>query len=983
MIGSDSATHSLELCVLGPLQVLGPSGELVVGSQKQRRLLAALLVQTGSVVSNDRLIDILWGETPPRSALNALQTYVARLRNTLGAVADDGCRIVSRAPGYVLEAEPDRIDAHRFELALGRAREKAKTNPDTVEPALQRALGWWRGPAYAEFADEDFARSEAVRLEELRLNAIELRSEALLALGRSEEAASALEVLVHKHPLREDAQALLMTALSRAGRGPEALDVYRQLRALLRDELGLDPSARLQELQRDILAGVAEVDPIADIRTRGTLPPAGPSLVGREEDRSAIHTMLGRHQVVTLTGPGGVGKTALGLQARADSEALYPDGAWFCELAPVRSAEAVPYAIAACLRVVLQPDEAPKRALTAALGHRRLLLVLDNCEHLLDAVAPIVEEIIRTCPGITVLATSRERLGVGGEFLWPVQPLGVPEAVQLLAARAESARPNFEVTSSNASMVEDVCKNLDGLPLALELAAARMGALTLEDVAERLGRRLDLLAHSGRAAESRHRTLRAVVDWSFELLTDSERRLFERLSVFAGGFTLAQIEKVCTDQEVASDDAAGLLADLVEKSMVVRPDGDASGRYRMLETLRGYAQERLGRRDEAEVFSRAQALCMVAFAEDAAEKLKGADEATWFIRIETEIDNLRVAHLWALARGDADVALRLSASLHRFGFWRMRYEVLGWAAFAAEVSGAQEHALLPVVLASAGVAAWTRGDLAQAGELARRALDASERGSTIQGLPSEALGDVAMFGGSHRDADALYAKSVQAYRQVGDAQSEVWGLASQAMSLAYGGAVDGASERAAETRRVARDSVNPTTQALALFAEGESLLDHDPDRAVALLQEAGTVAASSGNEFIAGVVAVSVASLLGRHGDSETALRSFGSIIDRWQRTGNWMQQWTTLRNLADLFVRLGDDEPAAILYGAAAGAQNVASVYGPEAERLERAEKALGERLGPRLFGDLAEKGRRMSGVDCVELASREIERILTARSS
>ena len=995
----------LEFRVLGPLDVVGANGAVAIGSSMQRRLLAALVIQAGSVVSVDRLIDILWGEAPPRSALTGLRTYVARLRETLRAAAGAKSPVVSSAPGYLLDVEPDAIDAGRFCRAVADARQRVALDPEGAARAVQCALGWWRGPAFAEFADEEFAHVEAARLEEVRLAAVEVRATGLLAAGHASVAVAELEVLVSAHPLREDGQALFLTALARAGRAPQALEAYGRFRTLLRDDLGLDPSERLQELQREILSG-RHVGPVQveRPRRRGNLPIRLTSLVGREQERADLAQTVGAQRIVTVTGIGGVGKTAFAVHAAADLAANFPDGTWLCELAPVRIPDAVPHAVAAALGLVLPADRPPEQGLSDVLGTRRLLIVLDNCEHLIDAAARLVATICQSCPQVCIIATSRERLGVDGEHLLPLRPLAVPEgptattdhtrdapAVVLFAERARAARPGFEVTAENAMLVGEVCRSLDGLPLALELTAARLAAFTLEDVVARLGDQLDL-ASDLRTVETRHRTLRHVLDWSYDLLSEAERRVLERLSVFAGGFTLAHAEQVCADPEIPANRVVGLVAGLIGKSMVVRRD-DSMGRYRMLETLRRYAHERLTDRDESDAFRRAQARCMVTFAEEAAQALTGPDEGTSARLVEAEVDNLRIAHRWALDHGDVDLALRLSAALHRFAFWRMRYEILGWAVAAADRFADRAHRLAAVVLASAGIAGWTRGDLAEAAERSRAlggpgllrhedSAGTADRTSDkdLGGLPWELRGDVALFGGRPREAAEAYARSASAYTAVGDVQSAVFNLGSEALGLAYAGDLDATRTVLAEARRLAEASSNPTARAYSLYAEGECLLDHDPDRALVLLDRACELADSVGNEFVAGVAAVSVASLLARHGDPTRALRWFGEVIDRWRRTGNWMQQWTTLRNLADLLVRLGQDEPAAILYGAAAGGDRAASVYGPEAERLEEARLQLEQRLGDQALAALTASGRHLAGAEAVALAADEIDRILLA---
>jgi predicted ATPase/DNA-binding SARP family transcriptional activator len=586
--------------VLGSVELVADSGDggaRVLGAPKLRRLLGALLVHANSVVSVDRLADIVWGDDPPANVDGALQSLISRLRTALRSSTTsghDGVELLTRSPGYLLRVERRHLDATRFEDLVARAGTELEENPGHAATLLDEALQLWRGNPYAEFADEDFARAEAARLEELHLAAEEDRTEAALALGRHDAAIAVLDGFVAEHPLRERPRRQLMLALHRSGRTAEALRCYRDYRERLDEELGLEPSAALQRLELDILRQdeTLQAPPISArpaVRVAGgNLPVAVTDLVGRGEELAAVTSALRRARVVTLTGVGGVGKTRLALAAATQAKEDYPDDVWLCELAAVGHPRAVAEAVTTILGVQQRQGLSVVARLVEFLGPKRLLLVLDNCEHVLDAAAGLVDALARGAPGVTVLATSREPLGVEGEHVRPVPPLAVPQpsdsfaparagavpSVALFCERAEAAWPDFALTAENLGAVAEICRRLDGVPLALELAATRVRSMSLEDIAGRLEARFHFLRSGRRIAEERHRTLRAVVDWSYGLLEEPERRVFERLSVFAGDFDLRAAEQVCAP---AGDRAqiADRVAALVDKSMVAvqREDG--------------------------------------------------------------------------------------------------------------------------------------------------------------------------------------------------------------------------------------------------------------------------------------------------------------------------------------------------------------------------------------------------------------------------
>ncbi|QKW33033.1 winged helix-turn-helix domain-containing protein [Actinomadura sp. NAK00032] len=619
--------------VLGPLAVWTDDGTPVhVPEAKVRTLLAVLLTDPGRPVSADRLIDALWGDAPPRNPSGTLQARISQLRKVLDGAEPGARRLIAlRPPGYALDVAPDAVDASRF-AAL-------HAHPATDTLARKRRLGdalaLWRGPAYADFADAEFARTSITALEEARLAALEAYAETRLELGEHAAVAAELAEAVARHPLREQLRAVHLNALHRAGRQAEALAGYHDLRARLADELGVDPSPELAALYQSML----ETEAAPPRRTAPAPPAPIGELIGREDDVRHARALLAEHRLVTLTGPGGVGKTRLALETAARSLADHPDGVWTVELA---TAGDVAGQVA---RVLGLRDESAERPLADALRGRRALLVLDNCEHVLDPVAGLAGRLLADAPGLRILATSREPLGVPGERLQIVPPLGLPgpatapeallesAAVRLFVARAAAASPGFALDAGTAPWVASICRRLDGLPLALELAATRVRGLGARDLAARLDDRFRLLAGGRHGGPARQRTLRAMIDWSWEPLPEPERRALRRLAVHAGGCTLDAAEAV-------GDADAGVLARLVDRSLAVRTD---DGRYRLLESVAAYSLERLREAGEEDEYRRRHVAHYTALAEHAAELLRGPEQAHWLERLDEEAANLNAA----------------------------------------------------------------------------------------------------------------------------------------------------------------------------------------------------------------------------------------------------------------------------------------------------------------------------------------------------
>ena len=635
--------------VLGPLAAWTSDARLVrVPELKVRLLLAQLVVDAGRVVPADRLIDRLWGDRLPANPAGALQTRVSQLRAALDE-AEPGARrlVVSRPPGYLLDVDPDSVDAVRFEALLG----QAAGDPRARVVLLDEALALWRGPVLADFADEEFARPISSRLEELRLTAWEQRAEARLEFAEPGVLADELGGLVARHPLRERLRAAHLRALYQAGRQSEALAGYRDLRAAMIAELGVEPGPRLTALHRAIL----EQDPSLGgaVEPPTNLPHPLGDLVGRDADVGEVRSLLAADRLVTLTGPGGVGKTRLALAVARDLVSGYPDGTWLVELAALPAgapADEVAALVAAGvgIRDCVASDLAGK--LAEAVRAKRMLLLLDNCEHVAPAAAELAAGLLRAAPGLRVLATSQRPLGVAGELLRQVPTLAEPSAVELFAARAAAGAPGFALTPGNADAVAAICRRLDGIPLALELAATRVRAWGVHEVLARLDDRFRVLTAGHSGAPARQRTLRAMLDWSWELLSEAERTVLRRLSVHVDGWTMGAAEDVAGG---AGLDVPDLLARLVDRSLVTATTGEDPPRYRLLESVAEYCSAKLREAGEVALVSRRHRDHYARLAATADPHLRGARQREWLRRLDAEAANLRAAIDHAARDGQA------------------------------------------------------------------------------------------------------------------------------------------------------------------------------------------------------------------------------------------------------------------------------------------------------------------------------------------
>ncbi len=718
----------MRIGILGQLEVRGADGQLLpVGGARLRSFVIRLAASEGGPVSVDRLAEDLWPREQPGDAANAVQALASRLR------AAAGRDLIDYGPaGYRIAVDAGQVDAWAFERLIAAARAELESGrSDAAAAQFREALQLWRGPALADVADAPWAAGTVARLSELRLAALEDRIEADLALGRGAELVPEVEELATEHPLRERLRGQLMRSLYAAGRQADALAVFEDTRRGLETSLGIDPSPGLAAIHLAILRGELPAGTggragnggtgrngdrarsgVARERT-GNLPAQLTSFVGRDDELSRVAKLLGESRLITLTGPGGAGKTRLAVETGARLDV--PDGVWFVPLAPVSDAADVPEAVLAAIggHETAWPGDAREAARLAALGPldrlcellavRHLVLVLDNCEHLLDAAASLAARVLAEAPGVRILATSREPLAVTGETLSPVPslPLPAPEAdaaelagnpaVRLFADRAAAVRPGFVVNEENSASVVAICRALDGIPLAIELAAARVRALTPAQVAGRLADRFALLSVASRGTLPRHQTLRAIVDWSWDLLDDAERTILRRLSVFSGGVTPESAERVCllTDGDngtIGDRDVVDVIASLLDKSLVTAGNGN-NVRYRLLETVRAYATERLAEAGETEQVMAAHARYFLDLAERAEPELRSREQLTWLRLLSAEHDNIIAALRYSAEAEDAATVLRFVAALAWYwGTHDYDAEAAEWATVAVRLA---------------------------------------------------------------------------------------------------------------------------------------------------------------------------------------------------------------------------------------------------------------------------------------------------------
>jgi predicted ATPase/DNA-binding SARP family transcriptional activator len=968
------------LGVLGPLLLEGDTGPVRIGSSRQRRLLVALAAHLGRPVDVPRLADLIWTDELPADPAGAIQTNVARLRRLLPA----DIRLTTTPDGYRLDADRADVDVTAFVDHLAAA--AALDDVDARCDRLRAALASWRGSPYPEL-DHPALVPEVARLSELRATAAQQYAEALLAAGRAAEAVTELEALVSAEPLREGAVGVLMQALVAAGRQGDALAAFARLRVRLADELGLDPSAQLRELEQRVLrqelpvAGirpvVADPPPATGARRK---PPRVPlsSFVGRAADLAHVTEGVRRCRVVTLCGPGGVGKTRLARHVAAVLADGYGDGALFVEFGEGGVADVEPL-LAAALRLTDGRAEwsgSLADGIVEVLAVRDQLLVLDNCEHACAEVAGLVEAITSAAPGVDLLLTSREPVRVDGEQVVPVAPLGPGAAARLLVDRMRAGDP-AAAPDPDDELVAEVCRRLDGLPLALELAAARavpLGLSGLLDALETTDEPFGVLCGGRRTASPRHRSLRDVVAWSYGLLDDASRTLFDRLSVFAGPVEYGAVAAVCGD--------AGALPDLVDRSLVVRYPGEPA-RFGMLETLRAFGRSHLAGDRTATGLRARHAAWAVRLAEEVTEARRGPGELVAIRRFDAHLADLRRAHAWLCAQGPLDELLRLTVPIAELSYLRGRADLVQLLEETLRTAGALDldqqlrsgpHPLLARLLGYHAHTWWQRGNLDVAEQQARRALvvaaGSGEPTSARDG--HEALANILGFRG---DLDGARAEACRAHElalAAGDAEVLVMALTDLAVQAAYAGCHDESVRYEAEFAALVERTRSLSGRAALAYVRGECRAERgDPD-AARYLQEAVATADEAELSFTAGIARHTLVTTTARTaGDPATALPTFGPLIDHWHGFGSWTQLWMAVRALAETLSRLGRHHEATLLLGALGASPRASQVFGSDSDRMDAVERAARAALGD-AFDSCRADGAALGDVGAVGLARR-----------
>ena len=755
----------MEIGVLGPLEVTGEQGLVRLEAHKQRRLLAALVARAGEACSTDVLIDALWGESPPSSAPKLLQIYVSRLRKGLPSPE----KIETSDAGYRLELDGVSIDAARFERLLNEGRAVLRQdNPALGASLLAKALDLWRGPAYADFRYEDFARTEAERLEELRQVANEEHIEAQLSLGHHDDLVSEVIALANRHPLRERLQAQAMLALYLCGRQSEALDFYTSVRERLREELGLEPAPQLRILQRRILQqDPSLLVPAHRDQSHTKLPVSPTSLLGRERELAELGALLVRDdtRLVVLTGAGGSGKTRLAVEAARRCTSSFANGAAFVSLGPLRDPRLIVGEISRVLGIRETPGADPFETLADQLQFQELLLVVDNAEHLRAATSVFVD-LINRAARLTILITSRAVLHLSGEHVYPVEPLDDEAAFALFVERASEANARFTLSAKDEDGVRRICERLDRLPLAIELAASHARVLSPSELLARLDPRLPLLTGGARDLPARQRTLRATLEWTFDLLDDREARDLTRLAVFAGSCTLEAADAVfgTTVERVSA---------LIDHTLLRRIETDAGARYAMLETVREYALDRLQTREGIDGPRRMHADYYLRLAERSVDENLGR-RAAFFDSIDVELDNLREAFRWMQDREPA-MALRLAAALS--GFWIYRDRLVEGRRWLEDVLGPPHPSSHDLAIVTADLARilFALGELGAVEEWVDRALELAET-LELPDVLSEALSTLGLLldaTGRYDDAQAHFERALSIARNHDLVRSQV------------------------------------------------------------------------------------------------------------------------------------------------------------------------------------------------------------------
>ena len=955
----------LRFGVLGPLEVWRDGEPVSIPRGRRRAVLACLLVHVGHTVTADALVEAAWGDELPAEPRTAVHTVLSRLRHVLGAGA-----VRSEPAGYRLDVSAEAVDAIDFEALRARA---VVASAEESRRLLDRALALWRGPAYAEFADRSFAATEAQRLDLRRLDTIEARAALFVDDGEVGEAIVELESLLAEHPFREHALQLLMTALYRAGRPTDALTRYRDYRAMLAEELGLDPSPALRDLEARILGHdlppprrpAAALSPLAWLDT-------STAFVGRDQVLSELVEGAASNRVLTVTGVGGVGKTRLVAQALPLLGEHLAVPVTIVELAPVRPGH-VAGAVAEALglrRLTGSERAGVVEYLSIADG----VLVLDNCEHLLTELASLVDVIVNRCPRIRVVATSRHRLGMPSELVLPLEPLPVPDvdevgergafnaSVRLFFDRVRRVRPTFGLTEENLPVIADVCRRLDGIPLALELAASRAAVLGPGPVREWLDQDL--------ALPEQPDVLRAVMDWSYRLLSPAERRLLALLSVFAAHFDVEAVNGLASALDLCNEGrgVAEPLAELVDSSLLSVYDVDGQTRYRMLTIVRSFAAERLAGSGAADDAHLAHATWIRDLVEQAATDLTGSGSAAACARLSRSRADIDSAVRWALAADHLPLAAAITGAVGLFAHAAPDMELSDLVVDVARRCAKLARPGPALAVAAGGHALAYRGESGGGVELALTALRWAETPAE-RFLTFVALGVAALHTGELDE-------SIRWWRKITTAEDlplayRANGHISHAVLACYRGDVHTARHEADIALASAEATGAAVEHAFALYAAGEVAAYTDMDNGARLLGEAVVAADRAGAGYVSQIARLARLAALVRLNRHDEALALATPLVHDERRAGLWPQLWTTMRILAELLAAGARDQDAAFLLAAAEAAEAAPPLSGEDVRRYDRLDADLRDRLGDELVDRISVLAR---GVPRTQVLDRNL---------
>ena len=913
----------VEFNVLGPLTVETDIGPVVISGFRRRSLLLRLLLSANRPISSDRLLDDVWEDDPAVRSPSTLASHISLLRSRIGSD-----RIVRGPAGYLLVVDQGNLDAWSFEAdAEGGRALLMDGNPLAALPRLQGALGRWRGPAYADVDGQEWARNEITRLTELRLSCEEDLITARLELGHHRELVPVAEVDVAASPYRELRWAQLMLALHRSGRSSDALRTFQRLRSLLGDELGIEPSADLVALEEAILLQKPELDwtdppPPTQPASSGSpgrhragisasLPVHRTGLVGRTSELERLAVELPHRRLVSITGPGGVGKSRLALEFTRNHSDDEWDGFRWVELATLQEANQVPAVLATVLGIADLGGSRPEDVIVHWLADRSELVVLDNCEHLLESVAALIDRIVTDCPGITLLTTSRHPIGITGEVVLPLGPLAADEAASLFEVRVFEADASLTPAAGDHSTALRICERLEGVPLAIEIAAARARTLTFNDILELLPVEYD--DSMVRNVPERHRSLRAAVDWSFRLLNEDQRQLFQRLSIFPAGFDLTAAISVGTEFGRHNSDVTAHLSQLVDHSMLLVDRSRDRTRYRMLEAIRDYGRRDLERSGAAAGTSDRHCTHYAERSVVLARSAYGPGPAGSVDGFDLEWDNLRTALDWSVRSGDLERASTILGSTAWFAIRTSRGEHRMWTEQVLALNSSLGRAD-PVVLTFAAKWAGQAGDQARALSLAQAAIDSASPGDPEHASAAVSAAFAHGYAGHYKLAEAAVHDAESSLALCRDRYTFIEGHAVLHPLIAVG-YPDRTAEHSALVRRAAVELGNPLANAIVARMGVVELIRSGREREAmeALPAALETVRAAGATSIESELQVMALAAVFV---DDEPDAGRFLAIANRFQDTEYGEFAWVFLEVVAIHWALHGRSADAAVLLG-------------------------------------------------------------------